>query len=142
MRLHVMKQHEDIALVCLHSIQERGFTSGTTTKADSTGATPTKSVNLGSIGRQGSSFSGVGGQAKSGASEYGVAITSCTILFGNTKMLVKYDKWLPYPRTLTFHKNKRWERAGRSYHVMWDAKVGTKWRKYMKTCFHAFMYKT
>lgn len=46
---------------------ERGFTSGTTTKADKTGATPTKSANLGSLGRQGSSFGGVGGQAKGGA---------------------------------------------------------------------------
>jgi hypothetical protein len=43
---------------------ERGFTSGTTTKADSTGSTPTKSSHMVGIGRAGSSFGGVSGKAK------------------------------------------------------------------------------
>lgn len=43
---------------------ERGFTSGTTTKADPTGSTPTKSAKLVEIGRGGSSFKGFSGMAK------------------------------------------------------------------------------
>lgn len=43
---------------------ERGFTSGTTTKADPTGSTPTKSSHMVGITRAGSSFGGFSGQAK------------------------------------------------------------------------------
>lgn len=50
---------------------ERGFTSGTTTKADSTGSTPTRSSHMVGIGRAGSSFGGVSGRAKGS----GVVIT-------------------------------------------------------------------
>lgn len=44
---------------------ERGFTSGTTTKTDSTGATPTKSSQMKNVGKMGSSFTGMTGMAKS-----------------------------------------------------------------------------
>lgn len=50
---------------------ERGFTSGTTTKADSTGSTPTKSSHMVGIGKTGSSYGGVSGRAKGS----GVVIT-------------------------------------------------------------------
>jgi len=43
---------------------ERGFTSGTTTKADSTGSTPTQSAKMSKLGKQGSSFTGFNTQAK------------------------------------------------------------------------------
>ena len=52
--------------------QERGFTSGTTTKVDSTGSTPTKSSHMVGIGRAGSSFGGVSKKAKGSG---GVAIS-------------------------------------------------------------------
>ena len=45
--------------------QERGFTSGTTTKIDPTGTTPTRSSHMTGIGKAGSSFGGVSKQAKS-----------------------------------------------------------------------------
>ena len=38
--------------------------SGSTTKADSTGSTPTKSSHMVGIGKAGSSFGGVSGRAK------------------------------------------------------------------------------
>jgi hypothetical protein len=43
---------------------ERGFTSGTTTKVDPTGSTPTKSSHMVGIGKAGSSFGGFSGRAK------------------------------------------------------------------------------
>lgn len=51
---------------------ERGFTSGTTTKMDSTGSTPTKRAQLVGIGKGGSSFSGFSGMAK-GSSGFAIA---------------------------------------------------------------------
>ena len=54
---------------CHGNAQERGFTAGTTTKADSTGSAPTQAGRMDKVGKMGSSFTGMSGMAKASGGE-------------------------------------------------------------------------